>query len=260
MIQIKNLRARFGIKYIEDLSIHPNQCIAVVGPNGAGKSTFLRLLFGRLSPVKGAVTIDGIQTDQMTVRQRLNHMSYLPSNETLTPGLTVFDSVALGLHATQNVFAVLSDTQKANIKHALQRVSLADKWNSPVRALSSGEYQRVRLARLFIQAAPIMILDEPFAFLDPHQALNLMETFGELKTEGKTIIMSLHQLNHAARSCDRIIVIDEGHVVLSEDARTTLNSDVLRTVFGVDFVSITHPHSQKTHLLLPNEMESSRHD
>lgn len=259
MIQIKKLRARFGIKYIENVSITPSQCIAVVGPNGAGKSTFLRLLFGRLSPVEGTVDIDGVQTDQMTVRQRLEHMSYLPSNETLTPGLTVFDSVALGFHATQNVFTVLSDIQKKRIEDALERVSLSNKSNISVRDLSSGEYQRVRLARLFVQPAPIMILDEPFAFLDPRQALKLMENLTELKNAGKTIIMSLHQLNHAARSCDRIIVIDQGQVVLSDDAHTTLNSDVLRSVFGVDFVSVTHPHSQKTHLLLPNEAEADPH-
>ena len=181
-----------------------------------GKSTFLRLLFGRLSPVEGTVDIDGIQTDQMTVRQRLEHMSYLPSNETLAPGLSVFDSVALGFHATQNVFTVLSDIQKTTSEDALERVSLSNKSNISVRDLSSGEYQRVRLARLVVQPAPILILDEPFAFLDPHQALKLMENLTELKHAGKTIIMSLHQLNHAARSCDRIIVIDQGRII--EDA------------------------------------------
>jgi iron complex transport system ATP-binding protein len=251
MMEVDNLRADFGINHIERLSFGSKQCVALVGPNGAGKSTFLRLLFGRLSPSDGLVTVDGVSSSKMTVGERLKHMSYLPSSETLTPGLTVFDSIALGFHAVHKLFDVLSIEQNKQITTVLKRVSMSHKAQQPVQSLSSGEYQRVRLARLLIQPAPILLLDEPFSFLDAQQALNLMDILSELRDAGKTIIMSLHELNHAARICDRIIIMNQGNIVGSDDAESALNSQHIRDVFGVDFVSTTHPVSEKTHLLLP---------
>jgi iron complex transport system ATP-binding protein len=251
MIEVDNVRADFGVTHIERLSFGAKQCVALVGPNGAGKSTLLRLLFGRLSPREGLVTVNGLSSSKMSVGERLKHMSYLPSSETLTPGLTVFDSVALGFHAAHTLFDVLSDEQIRKTTTVLGRVSMGHKAQQPVQSLSSGEYQRVRLARILIQPAPILILDEPFSFLDVQQALNLMNIFSELRDAGKTIIMSLHELNHAARVSDQIIIMNEGHIVASDDAESALNSQHIRDVFGVDFVPATHPESKRTHLLLP---------
>ena len=256
MIEVDNLRADFGITHIERLSFRAKQCIALVGPNGAGKSTLLRLLFGRLSPSEGLVTVNGLPSNKMSVGERTKHMSYLPSTETLTPGLSVFDSVALGFNAVHKLFDVVSREQIEHITNILERVSMAHKAQQPVQSLSSGEYQRVRLARILIQPAPILILDEPFSFLDAQQALNLMNILSELRDGGKTIIMSLHELNHAARVSDQIIIMNHGHVVVSNDAESALNSQHIRDVFGVDFVPTTHPESKKTHLLLPARTET----
>lgn len=135
MIEVDNVRAKFGINHIAHLSIDAKQCVALVGPNGAGKTTLLRLLFGRLSPSEGLVTVNGLSSAKMSVAERLRHMSYLPSGETLTPGLTVFESIAMGFHAVHKLFDVLSNQQIQAINTVLDRVSMGHKRQQTVNCL-----------------------------------------------------------------------------------------------------------------------------
>ena len=108
MITVNSLKASYGIKWIESLTIRPGQSTVIVGPNGAGKSTLLRLLCGRLEPTSGDIYIDDESLKSMSIHSRLNHMSYLPAVETRVEGMTVFDTVAMSFTRELSLFGSLS--------------------------------------------------------------------------------------------------------------------------------------------------------
>ena len=252
MISVESLTAPYGIECIESLTIQPGRSVAVVGPNGAGKSTLLRLLFGRLEPASGDICIQNQSLKSMSMPERLTKMSYLPPVETRVDGMTVFETVAISFTRQKSLFAPLSTPQTQRILEVLEAVSLSHKKHEVVQSLSSGEYQRVRIARTLVQDTPIILLDEPFAVLDPRQAFNLIQTFCKLTKAGKTIITSIHNLEYAIQFSDDMVVLAKGQVLASNQTSSIIHSKILNAAFEIPFVLTQHPHNNRPHLLLPH--------
>ncbi len=211
MIEIRNLliqRNGRDVLNIESLDIQRGETLAVVGPNGAGKSTLLLALAGLLKPAGGEIRFEGKplnKLDELEYRRKISFVFQSP----LLLDMTVEENVALGLKfrgAPKEAIKV----QAAKWMKSLGVESLAARRASQ---LSGGEAQRVSLARAFVLNPELLLLDEPFAALDPPTRVKLLDDLSSLLAEDhRTAVFVTHNLNEAAKLSDRIAVIVEGRV------------------------------------------------
>ena len=253
MIQIKGLRAAYGIKFIEGFTLKEGESLAIIGPNGAGKSTLLKLIFGLMKPIEGDVLLNGKSTGAPHTQHQ---MSFMPTYEDRIAGLTVTDSVALGFSAQRGVFTSLTTVQNAAIKSALQQFELWTHRTVKVNTLSAGQYQRVRLARQFALNRDILVMDEPFSYLDPQHIASTTQLFYGLKAQEKTLIITSQQLNHAARCCEKMVILDNGRLVDFGPSEEIMSSKNLKHVFKTNFVTVSHPRCGATQILYPSQRDN----
>ena len=161
--------------------------VAVVGPNGAGKSTLLKALAGEIDLIQGRITLG------MTRRE----IGYLPQQSELDSSfpVTVFDMVAMGLWHQLGAFGGLSRAQRDQVQQALEQVGLAGLERRPIGTLSGGQLQRARFARLTLQDARLLLLDEPFNAIDSRTTDDLIELMLTWHAEGRTLLTVLHDLS-----------------------------------------------------------------
>ena len=194
-----------------DLELLPGERVAVVGASGAGKSTLLALLMRLADPTHGRVSVGGVDLrdgDAAAWRRRVAWVSQRPR---LVAG-TVRDNVCMGdREATDDrVMAALRDANAAAVVAALPE-GLDTRVGEGGVALSAGESQRIALARAFLRDAPLVLLDEPTASLDPEGAALVGDAIARL-SEGRTVVLAVHRLA-LARRADRVVVLEEGRVV-----------------------------------------------
>lgn len=256
MIEIKALAGPFGIRQVQSLALEKGENLAIIGPNGAGKSTLLKLIFGALKPKSGAIQINGKIRHQTTRFLEEEGMSWMPTHEERVLGLTVMDTVALGFNVNRGIFSKPSELQVTQIRQALLAVELWSRRDEYVDTLSAGEYQRVRLARQFALDREILLFDEPFSHLDPQHVSTICSRFRQMSKQGKNIVMTSHDLNHAARCCQRMLLLNEGDQTLFDTTEVVMNSALIRSVFKTQFVSVSHPETGETQLLYPESGNS----
>jgi zinc/manganese transport system ATP-binding protein len=161
---------------------------AVVGPNGAGKSTLLKSIIGLLRPSEGRITFSGLKRSDI---------AYLPQQAEIDRSfpISVADTVALGHWRHIGIWRALTDTRWQAVSDALEKVGLKGFENHPVAKLSMGQFQRVLFARLLVQDAPVILLDEPFAAIDERTTADLMEIIHFWHAQGRTVIAVLHDMD-----------------------------------------------------------------
>lgn len=186
-------------------SVYPGEIFGLLGPNGAGKTTAIRLLMGFYVPDRGEVRIWGHPPDR--VRHRIG---YLPEERGLYPDLPVLETLLYlaALHGVPHWEA------RKRAEAWLARLELADRARSKVRDLSKGMQQKVQLIVTLIHDPALLILDEPFQGLDPVNTELFKHLIVELRNQGKTILLSAHQMNLIEELCDRILLIHRGEGVL----------------------------------------------
>ncbi len=161
--------------------------LAVVGPNGAGKSTLLKGIVGELRPLGGTLQVSGL---------RKSGIAYLPQQieiDRLFP-ISVFDCVSMGLWRKIGAWGGLDLRYEEEVTRALATVGLQDLADRPVGALSGGQFQRVLFARLLLQDAAIILLDEPFRAVDTKTVADLIALIERWHTEGRTVLAALHDM------------------------------------------------------------------
>jgi thiamine transport system ATP-binding protein len=192
-----------------DAQVPRGERVAVLGASGSGKSTLLSLLAGFLVPEAGRITWQGRDLTRLPPAQR--PMSILFQDGNLFPHLTVAQNVGLALRSDLR----LTDDQAARIEETLSDVGLDGMGGRRPAELSGGQQGRAALARLLLQERPVVLLDEPFAALDPGLRTEMVRLLTELwAARGLTYVMATHDLRDAERSCDRIWLLQEGRVVL----------------------------------------------
>lgn len=183
------------------------QLWCVLGRNGAGKSTLLRTLAGLSEPAAGRVEIDGRPLTDLSLRALARARAFLPQRLADRMPLTVREAVALGRFPHGDALPVAAGV----VEEALVTFDLSAWAGRDVRTLSGGERQRVALATLWVQDAPLWLLDEPFAHLDLDAALAMLELLQQRNREhGTVILMSLHDLNLAARAASHVLLFSGG--------------------------------------------------
>lgn len=200
---------------------------AICGPNGAGKTTLLRAAQGLVKPIAGQVLIDGVEVRRMTEQERAARVGYLAQDRRIAWGMPALDIAALGAIAAGPAEA------EARARAALAEVGLADLEGRGTFEMSGGERARVLLARLFATGAPLLLLDEPVAGLDPDAQLLVLDLLKARAADGATIVATLHDLSLAARYAERVIVLKDGRVVADGAPQDALSTAILRTVFGL---------------------------
>lgn len=233
MIEVDGLTKRYGRFVALDgisFSARQGEIVGFLGPNGAGKTTTMRILTGYMPPTSGRVWVAGLDVleDSLAVRQRVG---YLPESVRLYREMTVRGYLQFigQLRRVANL--------RARIDQVLDLVGLHERAGRLIRSLSKGMQQRLGLAQAILHDPPVLILDEPTIGLDPHQVQDLRHLIRQLG-QTRTILLSTHILSEAEQLCDRVIILDRGHIV-AENTPDNLRESLSRR--GRLYVRIGRP-------------------
>ena len=193
---------------VDDLSfsIAQNEIFGLIGPNGAGKTTTIRMMMDIIKPDSGEVIVFGEKLSEASK----NRLGYLPEERGLYKKLTVMDSI-IYLASLKNMDRP-SIEEKAD--ELLKQTGMLPYKNKRIEELSKGMGQIIQLIVTIIHSPELVIFDEPFSSLDPINTELIKNLFVDLRNQGKTVILSTHQINQVEELCDRILMIDNGHNIL----------------------------------------------
>ncbi|MFB9331161.1 ABC transporter ATP-binding protein [Paenibacillus aurantiacus] len=231
---------------VEDLNIAIPQgkITALVGANGSGKSTILKTMARIMSPAAGAVMLDGKSIHKQSTRDVAKQLAILPQNPTAPDGLTVSELVSYGRFPYQKGFGSLSKDDRAIIKWAVEATRMTEFADRPIDQLSGGQRQRAWIAMALAQQTDILFLDEPTTFLDMAHQLEVLELLQELNlTANRTIVMVVHDLNHASRYAHHMIAIKKGKVAGEGSPVEVMTPDILREVFSIEADILVDPRT-----------------
>ncbi len=248
-IQAEQIRAGYGKRTILDkidLNVVQGKVTALVGPNGSGKSTLLKVCTKLLTLHGGAVVLDGENIARLSTREMAKRLAILPQGPVAPANLTVHDLVEQGRYAQVGPFRMLRRQDHEAITRSIELVNLTHFSDRDVDTLSGGERQRAWLALALAQETSIVALDEPTTFLDIGHQLEVLELVRELnQAQGLTVLMVLHDLNHAAAFADHMVVLNKGQIIAKGEPWSILQPGLLRDVFGVAASVISDPQTGK---------------
>jgi iron complex transport system ATP-binding protein len=246
-ISVRHLRSGYSKAVIlPDISLDLplGSVTAIVGPNACGKSTLLRTVGRLLSPMAGAVTLDGREVHRGSRRAFARRLAILTQGAVPPAGFLVEDLVAAGRFPHQGLFRQWTAADEAAISSALTRCELDDLRYHPIETLSGGQRQRAWVALALAQETPILLLDEPTTYLDLAHQVELLDLIRDLNREqGRTVVMVLHDLNLAARYADLMVAMKDGRVVATGTPEAVLTRSLLRDVFAIEASIGTDPHT-----------------
>ncbi|MDF2670500.1 MAG: fecE [Paenibacillus sp.] len=236
------------------LSVPTGKITALVGANGSGKSTILKAMARIMKPKKGNVYLDGKSIHQQTTKEVAKQLAILPQNPVAPEGLTVSELVSYGRFPHQKGFGSLSKEDKETVQWAIEVTGMEQFADRPVDQLSGGQRQRAWIAMALAQQTDILFLDEPTTFLDMAHQLEVLKLLQKLnQEEGRTIVMVVHDLNHATRYAQHVVAIVRGEIVSEGSPVEVVTKDVLRTVFNIE-ADILHDPRSGVPLCLPFEL------
>jgi iron complex transport system ATP-binding protein len=255
-LELDDVTIRYGDRSVLDevsLTVRRGEFLALVGPNGAGKTTLLRTVNGLVTPDSGVVRLAGTDAGTLSVRERARRVATVPQETHVGFDFPVRDLVAMGRTAHRSRFARADTADRAAVERALDRTETAAFADRSVGSLSGGERQRVVLARALAQAAPLLLLDEPTASLDINHQVRVLGLVAELvggpdggsgtdaganvdDAAGRTAVAAIHDLDLAARFCDRVALLADGGIQATGAPETVLTDDRLAAAYGVETV------------------------
>jgi lipopolysaccharide export system ATP-binding protein len=235
-LQVSALQKRYGKRVIirdVSLNLHPGEVVALLGPNGCGKTTCFYCIAGIVRHEGGTVSIDGAEATGLPLYQRARMgLGYLPQEMSIFRGLSV----------AQNIMAVLElaerdRTQRDHrLRQLLQEFSIEHLRDQPAMALSGGERRRVEIARALAANPRYVLLDEPFAGVDPIAVGEIRALVGDLKTRGLGVLITDHNVRETLAIVDRAYILHDGRVLKTgTPAEVVADSDVRRVYLGADF-------------------------
>ncbi|MCF2530904.1 ABC transporter ATP-binding protein [Yinghuangia soli] len=224
------------------LDIPAGKVTALVGPNACGKSTALRALARLLKPHAGTVHLDGTDISSLSAREFALKLALLPQTPTAPEGITVRDLVARGRTPHQRWWRQWSRDDETVVDAALEATGVATLAERRLEELSGGQRQRVWIAMALAQDAPVLLLDEPTTYLDLAYQVDVLELVADLgRDAGRTVVMVLHELNHACRYADHLIAMRNGQVVASGPPAEIVTAELVQEVFDLQAKVIDCP-------------------
>lgn len=227
------------------VEIPKGQITSLIGPNGSGKSTLLKTLARILEPAKGEVFIDGENIQRLDTKTVAQKIASLSQTSTQISGLTVEEIVAYGRFPYQKGFSGLKEQDHHLINWAIEATNLQELKERTLITLSGGQQQRVWIAMALAQDTDILILDEPITFLDPAHQLEILELLQGINRQGKTILMTIHDLNHASRFSDYLLGMKNGELIFQGTPKEIFSAEKFLNLFDIQATFATMPNSDK---------------
>ncbi len=248
VIRVDSLNKTFaGKRALHDLalSVQPGEMVALIGASGSGKSTLLRHIAGLACGDRSGGNIQVLGREVQSagrlnadVRRLRADIGYIFQQFNLVNRLSVLDNVLLGflgrMPRWRGSLGMFSAEQKQQALAALDRVGLAHRAEQRASTLSGGQQQRVAIARALTQQAEVILADEPIASLDPESARKVMDILADInRLDGKTVVVTLHQVDYALRYCQRAVALKDGRIHY-DGACADLDSRLLNDLYGAD--------------------------
>ena len=196
-----------------DASLHPGEIVALAGRNGAGKSTLLKCINGLQRPLEGDIRIYQKVLPDLTVKEKAKILAFVSAGKTYTENITVKELVSMGRYPYTNWWGSMAQTDTGVIRDALRFAGMRALSDTGISELSDGEFQRAMIARALAQDTPLLILDEPTAFLDIPNRYEILNVLTAMKEQGKSILFSTHDIETASRFADRFWVIHNRQLI-----------------------------------------------
>ena len=235
-LSVQHLSFSYGPRRIlEDVTfeVAPGAFCALLGPNGSGKSTLVKAIAGVHRAKSGTVTVEGRETSSLGRRELATVVGYVPQAGDAPFDLTVREAVMLGRTPHFGIAPRAED--RAKVEDAIARMGLGDLAERSMSELSGGQAQRALIARALAQDTRVLLLDEPTSALDLRYQIETLQLVRQItREEGISALIAIHDLNHAARYCDQIVVLHGGRLVADGSPAEALRVPVLRSVYEVD--------------------------
>ncbi|MFQ5934815.1 MAG: LPS export ABC transporter ATP-binding protein [Acidiferrobacterales bacterium] len=221
---------------VDDVSLNINtgDVVGLLGPNGAGKTTCFYMMVGLVPMDSGEITLDDARISQLPMHKRAQlGLGYLPQEPSVFRGLTVEENIAAILE-TRNDMA--EPRRRERLEELLQELNIVDRRDTRGISLSGGERRRVEIARALASEPRFMLLDEPFAGVDPISVLEIQQLIRHLQQLGIGVLITDHNVRETLKICDRAYILNEGQVLTAGTPQDILyNESVRRVYLGDDF-------------------------
>lgn len=241
-LEARGLQKSYGSrKVVKDVSlaVFKGEVVGLLGPNGAGKTTSFYMLVGLLRSDAGQILLDGQAIEGLPIHRRARlGLGYLPQEASIFRKLSVAENVraVLELQVDAKGKALSSEMVESRLDGLLQDLHVEHLRDSPAPALSGGERRRVEIARALATDPRFILLDEPFAGIDPIAVIEIQRIIGFLKSRGIGVLITDHNVRETLGICDRAYIINDGHVLTSgTPSEIVENADVRRVYLGEHF-------------------------
>ncbi len=260
LLRVENLSVSykdFAVLENVDLHIREGRIYCIVGPNGCGKTTLLRAMSRSIRPAAGRVLMMGNDIFRMKTKVVARTLAVLHQNNATLADVTVHSLVLYGRFAHKQWWQGTDREDLQIADWAIERMNLSALRRRKLNTLSGGERQRAWIAMSLAQKPRILLLDEPTTFLDISHQLEIMELLSTLnRSEGIAIVMVLHDINHAARYSDEMVVLKDRRIYCQGAPREVVRSDVLAKVFHVE-ATVWEDETTEKPVFLPRKVIAS---
>ena len=216
LFSIRDLSVGYDKKLVVEgvnLEVHAGDVVALIGPNGSGKSTILKTITRHLAPLGGAVELDGRAISTWKAPELARNLAVMLTSRPQTELLTCRDIVEAGRHPYTGRMGVLTAGDRMRVEEAMRTAHVEDLAERDFMRISDGQRQRVMLARAIAQDPRVLVLDEPTSYLDIRYQIDLLRILRHLaKARGVAVVMSIHELELAQKSADKVICVKDGRV------------------------------------------------
>jgi len=242
ILEAEGLQKRYGARQVVKdvhLSVRSGEVVGLLGPNGAGKTTSFYMLVGLVRADAGRIQVDGAPIERLPIHERARlGLSYLPQEASIFRRLTVEENIraVLELQVDDRGRSLKPDQVNAQLDALLDDLSITRLRDSPAPALSGGERRRVEIARALATRPRFILLDEPFAGVDPIAVIEIQRIIGFLKARGIGVLITDHNVRETLGICDRAYIISEGRVLYEGTPdEIVANPDVRKVYLGEHF-------------------------
>lgn len=235
MLEFREVSAGYGGKpVLRDISFSiPKGCLAtLIGPNGSGKTTLLRAAARQLPIQAGSILLNGRPLSDYDRKAFARTAAFMPQVRSV-PAITVGALVAHGRFPYLGFSRQMRPADKDAVRQAMEDTGVAAWAGRDLRELSGGERQRVYIAMALAQDTDIIFLDEPTTYLDPGRQFELLDLIASLPRRGKTVVMVLHDLSHALRYSQQLLLLEQGRLVRCSGPEMLFECGDLDQVFGI---------------------------
>ncbi len=231
ILQAAALEKSYGRRKIlksVSVEVHPGEVVGLLGPNGAGKTTTFYCVVGLTRPDAGSVLLGDLDLTREPMFRRARHgISYLPQEPSVFRGLTVAENV----QAILETLPLTTEARRARLEELLEELSIAHLASSNASALSGGERRRLEITRALVTAPSFILLDEPFAGIDPIAVIDIQNIIVQLKERGIGVLLTDHNVRETLGICDRAYILNDGTILEEGDPETIAASPKAREIY-----------------------------